>query len=272
MLVGVVIHFLFRGVFLVKIATWNVNSIRTRLEHLIEWAKSAQPDIILLQEIKTINETFPSEPLEDLGYNLAILGQKSYNGVAILSKHRIEDVTFNLPTLEGDTNARYIEAFTGGVRVASVYVPNGQEVGGEKYYYKLQFMKALKDHLIQVLKYKESFVLGGDFNVAPSDEDLYDIEKFANRILTSPPERQALREIMHLGFTDALRALHPKKMDLYTWWDYRQGSWAQNKGLRIDHLLLSPEAADKLEFVDVDLSTRGLTRPSDHAPVVCALS
>ncbi len=255
-----------------KIATWNVNSVRARLEHLLDWAQAVSPDIILLQETKTINETFPKEPLEDMGYNLEILGQKSYNGVAILSKYRIEDVTHNLPTFSSDTSKRYVEAFTGGVRVASVYVPNGQEVNSHQYDYKLNFMKSLKVHMDHVLRLKEPFALGGDFNVAPGDADVYDLKKFHNRLLASLSERRALRSIIHLGFTDALRVMHPDKLDLYTWWDYRQGSWEKNRGLRIDHIFLSPEAADQLETVDVDLSMRGRQRPSDHAPLMCTLN
>ena len=259
-----------------KIATWNINSIRARLENLTAWLQECQPDVVLLQETKCLEEQFPREPIEDLGYNIAVKGQKSYNGVAILSKHPIEDVITELPGDEGDLEARYIEAVIGTTRVASVYVPNGQDIGTDKYLYKLKFFERLYDHLKSLLTYEESFVIGGDYNVAPTDADTYDPAKFQNRLLVSDGEREGLRRLTNLGIVDAVRALHPEHQgdnsSLYTWWDYRQGSFEKNHGLRIDHLLLSPQATDLLESIGIDRTTREQTKPSDHVPLWCVLS
>ncbi len=259
-----------------KIFTWNVNSVRTRLEQLIAWLQEAQPDVVLLQEIKVQTEAFPALFLEDLGYNIAVFGQKSYNGVAILSKSPLEDVKMGFPGQEDLGQARYIEAVTQGVRVASVYVPNGQEVGSEKYAYKLQFLKDFEAYTASLLAFNEKIVVAGDYNIAPHDSDVYDPEKFKNRILASPQERQAFWRLTNQGWVDAAsvygKAQGISPEELYTWWDYRQGSWEQNRGLRIDHLLLSPQAADVLETVEVARDVRALQRPSDHAPVGVHLS
>lgn len=253
-----------------KIATWNINSIRTRLPLLLAWLAETTPDIVLLQETKTINEHFPTEEIETLHYNIAMFGQKSYNGVAILSKAPLEDITCGLPGFD-DPEARYIEALTQGVRVASIYVPNGSEVGSDKYMYKLNFFKNLYHHTQTLLTYDEAFVLGGDFNVAPTDQDVYDPKAWHGALLCSTPERQAFRSLLYLGLTDALRSCHPQEQELYTWWDYRKGMWQNNFGLRIDHLLLSPQAADRLVSTSVDKKLRNLEKPSDHAPVICTL-
>lgn len=257
-----------------KIATWNVNSISVRLEHLSVWIRSQQPDILLLQELKCVEEKFPSEPLEDLGYNIAIYGQKTYNGVAILSKYPIEDVVKGLSP--HDPQARYIEAFTGGVRVASVYAPNGEEVGSEKFAYKLDFYETLFHHLQKLLELEEKSVIGGDYNIAPYDVDVSPLFKIkGERILCSSQERAALFKLYNLGFVDAIRSCHPSSTqsgkDLYSWWDYRGGSWEQNKGMRIDHLLLSPQAADHLKNAHIDIKPRTWKRPGDHVPVMCEL-
>jgi exodeoxyribonuclease-3 len=261
---------LFFGMSPMKIYTWNVNSVRTRLEQLIHWLEKAAPEVVLLQEIKVQENSFPSLYLEDLGYNIAVFGQKSYNGVAILSKYPLEDIRKGFPD-QDDPQARYLEAVTNGVRVASLYVPNGQEVGCEKYAYKLRFMKELDQHLKYLLTLNEKAVIGGDYNIAPSDSDVYDPKKFSSRILASPKERQTFRCLTNQGWIDAAfvfsQAERIAPEDLYTWWDYRQGSWEQNKGLRIDHLLLSPQAADQMTFVEVCRDMRALPRPSDHAPV-----
>ncbi len=254
-----------------KIATWNVNSIRTRLEHVEMWIKSHNPDVLLLQEIKAMEATFPFEALEDLGYNIKIHGQKSYNGVAILSKRLLEDVTLGFPGNEDDPGARYIEAVTGNVRVVSVYVPNGQDVTSDKYPYKLTFLNRLRDHLKTLLTYQEMLVVGGDYNIAPMDMDIYDTAPYRDHIFITPPERSAFREILNLGMVDAYRVLHPD-LPGYTWWDYRQGSFPKNEGLRIDHLLLSSQAADALTECDVDVTPRGYERPSDHAPLWCRVN
>lgn len=254
------------------IATWNVNSIRTRLPHLLTWINERTPDIILLQELKCQHETFPHEALEDAGYNIALLGQKSYNGVAILSKFPLEDMTYNLPTFAQDSQARYIEAVTNGLRVASVYVPNGQEVGSDKFTYKLAFLKALKDHCRQRLSHDEVFVVGGDYNIAPGLADVPTPDVLIkDRILCSRQERQAFSAFLNDGLVDGFRLLYPdlipSHQQLYSWWDYRAGSYQDNKGYRIDHLLCSPQGADRLEDGGIDHETRGEKQPSDHAPV-----
>ncbi|OJW53951.1 MAG: exodeoxyribonuclease III [Alphaproteobacteria bacterium 41-28] len=252
------------------LAAWNINSIRTRLPLLLSWLKERTPDIVLLQETKVIDDQFPSEEIENLGYNIAMYGQKSYNGVAILSKFPIEDVTQGIPGFEDD-QARYLEAVIKGMRVASVYVPNGMAVGSDKYAYKLDFLKHLYLHTQTLLTYDEAFVMGGDFNIAPSDLDVYDPEEWHEKILCSTAEREAFRSLLYLGLTDALRALHPNEKELYTWWDYQRGSWQNNFGLRIDHFLLSPQAADLLKEVSVDKQMRDVEKASDHAPVLCKL-
>jgi len=256
---------------MLTIATWNINSIRMRLPLLLTWLKETAPDIVLLQETKTPDDQFPREEIENLHYNIALSGQKSYNGVAILSKFPLEDVTPGIPGFTDD-QTRYIEAVTKGIRVASVYVPNGTAVGSDKYEYKLTFLKHLYAHTQTLLTYDEAFVLGGDFNIAPTDQDVYDPEEWHEKILCSTPEREGLRSLVYLGLTDALRALHPQQNDLYTWWDYRGGSWQNNFGLRIDHMLLSPQAADHLKEAFVNKDVRATEKSSDHAPVVCGFN
>lgn len=251
---------------MLTLATWNINSIRMRLPLLLAWLQETTPDIVLLQETKVIDDQFPREEIENLHYNIALFGQKSYNGVAVLSKFPIEDITCGLPGFE-DEQARYLEVVTHGIRVASVYVPNGMAVGSDKYQYKLTFLKHLYARTQTLLTYDEAFILGGDFNIAPTDQDVYDPQEWHEKILCSTPEREGLRALVYLGLTDALRALHPDKKDLYTWWDYRGGAWSNNFGLRIDHLLLSPQATDALKEVEVDTNIRGVEKASDHAPV-----
>jgi exodeoxyribonuclease-3 len=254
-----------------KIATWNVNSIRTRLEHVCAWLQEDRPDVVLFQEIKGTQEVFPFEALEDQGYNLAVYGQKSYNGVAIASKFPLEDIQIGLPNRPEDPQARYIEAVTGGVRVASVYVPNGQTVGSEKFAYKLSFMESLTAHMAHLLTYDEAILVGGDYNITRDDQDVYDPIGWREEILCSTAERQALRQLLHLGYTDLVRQALPEAKT-YTWWDYRKDSFSQNRGLRIDHVLASSQAVDRLQAAGVDLQLRGLERPSDHAPVWVELS
>lgn len=255
---------------MLTIATWNINSVRTRLPVLLPWLKEVSPDVVLLQETKTTDDQFPGEEFENLHYNYAIYGQKSYNGVAILSKFPLEDVTIGLSGFE-DEQARYIEAVVKGVRVASIYVPNGMAVGSDKYVYKLQFLKHLYAHTQTLLTYDEALVLGGDFNIAPTDLDVYDPQEWHEQILCSTAEREGLRSLLYLGLVDALRALHPEEKELYTWWDYRGGAWQNNFGMRIDHFLVSSQAADHLREVFVDKTVRDLEKASDHAPVLCQL-
>lgn len=254
-----------------KIATWNVNSIKVRIPHLMEWVKQVNPDIVLLQELKTTEDQFPGMAIEELGYNLAMVGQKTYNGVAILSKKPIEMEHTTLPGAPSDEQARYVEAVIGNVRVASIYLPNGNPVGTEKFSYKLAWLDRLITHAQSLLTLEEAVVLGGDFNVCPTDHDVYDPMGFAEDALCRPESRARFRALCHLGYTDALRALHPET-GLYTYWDYQAGRWNRDEGLRIDHLLLSPQAADRLIASDVDRGPRGMDKPSDHTPVWCELS
>jgi exodeoxyribonuclease-3 len=257
-----------------KIASWNINSIKARLPLLNDWISETKPDIILLQETKCQNEAFPKELIEDLGYNISIHGQKTFNGVAILSKFPLEDIQYNLPNFP-DPQARYIEAFTGGVRVASIYAPNGSAVGSEKYAYKLTFYQHLKDHLTTLVQHAEKLVIGGDYNVAPTDADVYEPEKWIGEVLVSEPERASFSSLLKAGLYDAVRVLYPEdrvnNQEWYTWWDYRQGAWHRNWGLRIDHLLLSSQAKEVLQSVGIDKILRGRERPSDHAPIWCTL-
>lgn len=251
-------------------ATWNVNSLRVRLPLLLAWLNEARPDIVLLQETKVTDDQFPCEEIENLKYNITFYGQKTYNGVAILSKFPIEDITRGLPDFQDD-QSRYLEVVTHGIRVASVYVPNGSAVESDKYIYKINFLRHLYSHVKTLLTYDEALVLGGDFNIAPMDQDVYDPHKWHEQILCSTAEREQYRSLVYLGMTDALRASHPLEKELYTWWDYRAGAWQNNCGLRIDHFLLSPQAADHLKEAFVDKTIRGIEKSSDHAPVVCRL-
>jgi exodeoxyribonuclease III len=253
------------------IATWNVNSINARLPHLLAWLRSAAPDVVLLQETKVTDEAFPGIEIGDLGYNIAAVGQKSYNGVAVLSKRPIDVLARALPGIDTDVQARYLEVYTGGVRVASVYAPNGNPIDSTKFGYKLAWLARMRDRVIELLASEEVVVIGGDWNVAPVDDDVYDPVGWRNDALCRPESRAAFRRILHLGLTDAIAALSPGRHP-YTWWDYRAGAFAADHGLRIDHLLLSPQAADRLAAADVDAVPRGWDRPSDHTPVICTLS
>lgn len=254
-----------------SVATWNVNSIRPRLPHLLTWLKTAQPDIALLQETKLVNESFPTMEIEELGYHLAFHGQKSYNGVAILSKLPLEDIVTRLPGDDADEQARYIEAVAssshGAVRIASVYVPNGQAIDSEKFPYKLKFLERLRDHFATLQFYGEFFVAGGDYNVSPYPLDVHDPASMEGRICFHPEERARMRALHHLGLYDAFRIAHPASRQ-FTWWDYRENARVANLGLRIDHLMLSAPAVDRLQSVAIDEYTRDWDKPSDHAPVI----
>ena len=252
------------------IATWNVNSVRARLPILCKWINQNKPDILLLQETKTTDNTFPRLEIEDLGYNLAIHGQKSYNGVAILSKSPIEDIIYGLPGNENDDQARYIECFTGGIRVASIYLPNGNPTNGPKFQYKLKWMQCLLSHAKSLLAHEEAVVLGGDYNVIPTEGDVYDPVSWQEDALFRIESREAFRAIIHLGYTEAFRAIN-KQTGIYSFWDYQKGRFQRDEGLRIDHFLLSPEAADILETCTIDRKPRAWERASDHTPVLCQL-
>ena len=253
-----------------RIATWNINGIKARLPRVLEWLEEFKPDIALLQEIKSMNETFPAMEIESLGYNLAIHGQKSYNGVAILSKYPIEDTLYGLPGDDSDEQARYIEAFTGGIRVATIYLPNGNPQPGEKFDYKLAWMDRLITRTKTLLEWEEAFILGGDYNVIPADIDCHDPAAWVDDALTQPESRARLRTLINLGLTDALRVYH--KETIYSYWDYQRGAWQKDNGIRIDHLLCSPQATDRLKDAGVDRTPRGKEKPSDHTPVWCELA
>jgi exodeoxyribonuclease-3 len=254
-----------------KIATWNVNSVKARLPLLLRWLDEFDPDVVLLQELKCVDEAFPREEVEDKGYNVAVKGQKTYNGVAILSKSPIDVELTELPGDKSDEQARYLEAFTGDIRVASIYLPNGNPVDTEKYPYKLGFMERLYKRTQELLALEEAFVLGGDYNVIPHDRDCYDPKAWEGDALFRPETHAAFRKIMHLGLTDAFRAFN-QEGERYSYWDYQGGAWNKDNGILIDHLLLSPQAADRLEDVGIDKTPRGWERPSDHTPVWCELS
>lgn len=256
-----------------RIATFNVNSLKARLPRVVEWLEEAAPDVVLLQELKCVDEEFPRLEIEALGYHIESHGQKTYNGVAILSKHPIHDVSRGLPGDPEDAQARYIEGTIQGVRVASIYLPNGNPVDSEKFPYKLAWMDRLITHVRTALLPKEMpFVLGGDYNVCPSDEDVYDPIGWADDALCRPESRNRFRQLLNLGLTEAYRALHPGEAHRYSYWDYVKGRWQKDEGVRIDHLLLSPQAADILKACDIDKTPRGKEKPSDHTPVWCDLA
>lgn len=249
-----------------KIATFNVNSIKARLPRVLEWLEDSQPDVAVLQEIKTQSDSFPALEIQALGYEAAVHGQKSYNGVAILSKHPIEDVTCGLPGDDSDDQARYIEATVKGVRVCGLYLPNGNPVSSDKYPYKLAWMDRLLAHIRDTLLPTEMpVVIGGDYNCCPTDRDVYDPEGFADDALCRPETRSRFRGMINLGLTEAWRALHNEIG--YSYWDYQGGRWQRGEGLRIDHWLLSPQAADRLTACEIERSPRGKEKASDHTPV-----
>ncbi len=263
---------------LITIATWNVNSIKSRLAHLLDWLRADKPDIVLLQELKCINENFPAMELEDLGYNLAVHGEKTYNGVAILSKFPLSDITKGLAGDDTDTQSRYIEAVASvhdkAIRVASVYVPNGQTTDSDKYQYKLRFLKRFKDHCQILLGYEEMLVIGGDYNIAPTDADVHDPKAWQGSVLTHDEVRAAWRKLEYLGMYNAfkLTSHQPPATSNYSWWDYRAGAFERDDGLLIDHLLLSPQAADKVQSSHINKQLRTLEKPSDHTPVMVTLA
>jgi exodeoxyribonuclease-3 len=253
-----------------KVTTWNVNSIGIRLPVVLSWLKKNAPDILLLQELKCTDDKFPALEFESLGYQTAVFGQKSWNGVAIISKHPIENVLRGLPGGAGDEQSRYIEATVKGVRVASIYLPNGNPVDTEKYPYKLGWMDRLRDHAANLLMSHGPIVLGGDYNIIPEDRDCYDPALWRDDALFRLESRRKFRAICNLGYTEAFRALHPDSEE-YTFWDYQAGAWPKNNGIRIDHFLLSAAAADRLKACAIDKTPRGEDNPSDHVPVTCEI-
>lgn len=257
-----------------KIATWNVNSIKARLPTVLEVLKSIDCDVLCLQEIKCETDGFPYMEIEELGYNCAVHGQKSYNGVALLSKHPLEDVQKGLPGNEEDDQARYIEALVMSetpVRVGGIYLPNGNPAPGDKFAYKLGWMAHLLAHAENLLKQEEAFVLAGDYNIIPRDVDCWDISVWRDDALARPDARAAFQKLKWLGLTEAFEATDGRAHE-YSFWDYQGGAWPKGHGIRIDHLLLSPQAADRLEGVEIYKKARAMDKPSDHVPVIATLS
>ena len=253
-----------------KIATWNVNSLKVRLPQVLQWLEANPIDVLCLQETKLTDNNFPLLELESAGYRTAFTGQKTYNGVAILSRHEIDDVVRNNPLYE-DEQQRIIAATINGSRIINAYVPNGQEVGSDKYAYKLSWLDAFHDWIADECAKHPSLALVGDFNIAPEDRDLYDPVGWKDHVLVSEPERAAFRRLQALGLSDAFR-LFEQPENSYSWWDYRQLGFQKNRGLRIDLILLSEQLAKNCTACSIDRNPRKWTRPSDHAPVVATLA
>jgi len=253
-----------------KIATWNINSMKVRLPHVLEWLEAAQPDVLVLQEIKQPTENFPGDALEEAGYLSVASGQKTYNGVAVVSRSPSTDHVTDFPGFE-DPQRRILASTIDGVRVVNLYVPNGSSVGSEKYEYKLGWLAALRDFLRDELERHEKLVVLGDFNIAPADQDVYDPVKWGDDILCSPLEREALAKVIALGLTDVFRNFEqPEKA--FSWWDYRAAGFRRNAGLRIDLILASAAMNAACTASYIDREPRTWERPSDHAPVIAEFS
>jgi len=252
-----------------KIATFNINGIKARINALPAWLEAAAPDVALLQEIKSVDAAFPRDLFEDMGYNVETHGQKGFNGVAILSKHPLEDVTRGLPGDDSDEQARWIEATLVGktaLRICGLYLPNGNPAPGPKYDYKLAWMARLQARAEALLAEETPFLMAGDYNVIPQDADAARPEAWTQDALARPESRAAFRRLLNLGLTEAIRNRHPQP-GLYSFWDYQAGAWNRNDGIRIDHFLLSPAAADMMLDCGIDAEVRGGEKPSDHVPV-----
>ena len=253
-----------------RIATWNINGIKARIQNLLDWLDQAKPDVVCLQELKSTEDNVPRLEIEALGYHCAIHGQKSFNGVAILSREPMEDVMVRLPGDDTDEQARYIEAVIPAgntvIRVGGLYLPNGNPLGTEKFPYKLAWFERLIAHCKDRLSLEEPFLLAGDYNVIPAPDDVYDPEAWTDDALYQPESRGALATLTSLGMTEAVAAVAPGTGN-YTFWDYQGGAWQKNHGIRIDHILLSPEASDRVIGAGIEKQTRSWEKPSDHVPV-----
>ena len=253
-----------------KIATWNINGVKARIDTVLEWLKEAQPDIACFQEIKSVDENFPREAIEELGYNIATHGQKSFNGVALLSKLPLEDIQRGLPGDDSDEQARYIEAGVstdkGALRFGCLYLPNGNPLGTEKFPYKLGWMDRLIAYAEKRLTEETPFLLLGDYNVIPDPIDARNPDAWIDDALFQPESRRKFRTLANLGLTEAVRAC-TQAPETYTFWDYQAGAWQKNNGIRIDHILMSPEATDRMTGCGIDKHVRGWEKPSDHVPV-----
>jgi exodeoxyribonuclease III len=253
-----------------KIASWNVNSIRARLDHVIAWIKLQQPDVLLLQELKATE--FPALVFQALGYESVAVTQKSYNGVAVLSRHPMETINTTLAGDEADSHARYLELTIEGIRIVNIYLPNGNPVGTEKFAYKLAWMDRLLEKMSAWRKEDVPVLVGGDFNVIPEDIDCHKPSSWIRDALFQPEPRSRYRTLLDLGYTDAFRSLHPGETGQFTFWDYFRQAFEHNRGIRIDHFLLSPKLADRLQSCVIDRGPRGQERPSDHTPIMVELS
>ena len=259
-----------------KITTWNVNSVNARIEHLIKFVKKDQSDLYLLQELKCTNENFPYKLIEEIGYNSYVNGQKAWNGVAILSKKKINIINNKIPTFEEDQNARFIETeFTLSnikqkIKLFNIYLPNGNPIDTEKFEYKIKWMKKFNEYILDKIKNNVPLIIGGDFNVIPTDEDVYSPENFKNDACAHPVTRQKYRNLIHSGLTDVVK-YHIKGKNNWTFWGYRGGGWQKGNGLRIDHFLTSPNVTDLIKSVKIDREPRGWEKASDHTPVVLEL-
>ena len=249
-----------------KIASWNVNSLRVRLPHVLDWLASEQPDVLALQETKMTDDDFPAQDIEDAGYHVVYSGQKTYNGVAVISKQPMSDVVTDVPDLD-DPQRRILGVTVGDVRILDLYVVNGSEVGSEKYDYKLNWLDKVTRYIEQDMANHSHYVVLGDFNIAPEDRDVHDPEAWHEKILCSTPEREALRRIEDLGFSDSFR-LFDQEDEIYSWWDYRAAGFRRNRGLRIDLVLASKGLSELCQRSWIDKEPRKLERPSDHAPAV----
>ncbi|TNF33871.1 MAG: exodeoxyribonuclease III [Gammaproteobacteria bacterium] len=248
-----------------KIVTWNVNSLNVRLPHLLQWLEENQPDVVCLQETKLTDDKFPQVEIEAAGYHVVFAGQKTYNGVAVLSRYAIEDVVTDIPDLD-DPQRRILAVTIKGVRIVDLYVPNGKEVGDEKYLYKLDWLSKVKQYVGAQLQKSPQVVVLGDFNIAPTDDDVHDVDSWHEKILCSSPERQALQSLLDLGMHDAFRLFEQAEAS-FSWWDYRAAGFRRNLGLRIDLILVSDALKDKVSACQIDKTPRAWERPSDHAPV-----
>jgi len=253
-----------------RVATWNVNSIRQRLDHLLAWLQERSPDVVCLQEIKCTDDAFPREPIEALGYNVVTHGQKTFNGVALLSRLPFDETAQGLAGDDSDDHARFLEGVVslkkGVLRLACLYLPNGNPANTDKYPYKLNWMKRLYDFTVERLKTEEPLILAGDFNVIPTPADVHDPALWVNDALFLPQTRERFQALLGLGLTDAIRAISDEP-GRYTFWDYQAGAWQKNNGIRIDHMLLSPQASDRMVTAGIDRHVRTWEKPSDHVPV-----
>lgn len=255
---------------MITVATWNINSIKARLEAVQDWLGRHQPDVLMLQEIKCTNETFPKEAFESLGYFVHVHGQPAYHGVATLTRMPAELVTTQL--LDDDTHPRFMDVAYHGLRLINIYAPNGNPLGTEKFEYKLRWLQRLYEYLQDLRRQRIPFMIAGDYNIIPTAHDARHPEQWMNDALYQPESRAMWQRLLALGLTDAYRALHPHDTDAYTFWDYQAGAWQRNNGIRIDHALLSPTLTDRLEKCWIDRTPRDGERPSDHTPLIVEIS